>query len=297
MENNNWFHNGASDGRFFPLVRSAASSSPSRSAGDNNCIHHTVSKFDTLPGIAIKYGVQVSDIKRLNGLTADFQMFALKTLQIPSGGCPPSPDSSCNVHTTPQRQPPSTATAGEGFQMATYRVDGHVEAGDGQPYTNPPLAHHRRSKSIASGLMLSGNNHLDPPSQEAEIGSGGGSDRLVRRRQKSVPDFSCYPPPEKVQKEAPAPGTVSAVAGKRVALRSKSSSGRADGEWGGGQMIPAADGFPNDIGVRNCDGGSLSSIFPASVWSLKQDFQAISSPIFDGLQQKPAGRRNKAAID
>ncbi|OIT05470.1 PREDICTED: uncharacterized protein LOC109243404 [Nicotiana attenuata] len=60
--------------------------------GGLNYFEHQVSKFDTLPGVAIKYGVEVADIKRLNGLVSDLQMFALKTLQIPlHGRHPPSP--------------------------------------------------------------------------------------------------------------------------------------------------------------------------------------------------------------
>ncbi|GLU12807.1 hypothetical protein SLE2022_294660 [Rubroshorea leprosula] len=56
-----------------------------------NYIKHQVSKMDTLAGVAIKYGVEVADIKRLNGLSADLQMFALKTLLIPlPGRHPPS---------------------------------------------------------------------------------------------------------------------------------------------------------------------------------------------------------------
>ncbi|KAL0004834.1 hypothetical protein SO802_012395 [Lithocarpus litseifolius] len=56
------------------------------------CIQHPVSKMDTLAGIAIKYGVEVSDIKKMNGLVTDLQMFALKSLQIPlPGRHPPSP--------------------------------------------------------------------------------------------------------------------------------------------------------------------------------------------------------------
>ncbi|KAK9204896.1 hypothetical protein WN943_015161 [Citrus x changshan-huyou] len=57
-----------------------------------NYIEHQVSKMDTLAGVAIKYGVEVADIKRLNGLATDLQMFALKTLHIPlPGRHPPSP--------------------------------------------------------------------------------------------------------------------------------------------------------------------------------------------------------------
>lgn len=64
------------------------------SVGDGGLgyIEHTVSKFDTLAGVAIKYGVEVADIKKMNGLTTDLQMFARKTLQIPlPGRHPPSP--------------------------------------------------------------------------------------------------------------------------------------------------------------------------------------------------------------
>ncbi|KAL2334367.1 hypothetical protein Fmac_015580 [Flemingia macrophylla] len=56
-----------------------------------NYIEHQVSKLDTLAGVAIKYGVEVADIKRMNGLATDLQMFALKTLKIPlPGRHPPS---------------------------------------------------------------------------------------------------------------------------------------------------------------------------------------------------------------
>ncbi|KAG8365755.1 hypothetical protein BUALT_Bualt17G0004900 [Buddleja alternifolia] len=75
--------------------------------GGAKYILHTVSKFDTLAGVAIKYGVEVADIKRLNGLVTDLQMFALKTLQIPlPGRHPPSP-SLCIADDTPKR--PSTS--------------------------------------------------------------------------------------------------------------------------------------------------------------------------------------------
>lgn len=49
----------------------------------NGYIEHRVSKLDTLAGVAIKYGVEVADVKRQNGLVTDFQMFAHKTLRIP----------------------------------------------------------------------------------------------------------------------------------------------------------------------------------------------------------------------
>uniref|UniRef100_A0A1J3F3Z8 LysM and putative peptidoglycan-binding domain-containing protein 2 n=1 Tax=Noccaea caerulescens TaxID=107243 RepID=A0A1J3F3Z8_NOCCA len=72
-----------------------SSSSPpfyGSSSPERGYIEHRVSKFDTLAGIAIKYGVEVADVKKMNGLVTDLQMFALKSLQIPlPGRHPPSP--------------------------------------------------------------------------------------------------------------------------------------------------------------------------------------------------------------
>ncbi|KAJ7975362.1 LysM and putative peptidoglycan-binding domain-containing protein [Quillaja saponaria] len=63
-----------------------------RGGNGRNYMEHQVSKLDTLAGVAIKYGVEVADIKRMNGLATDLQMFAMKTLRIPlPGRHPPSP--------------------------------------------------------------------------------------------------------------------------------------------------------------------------------------------------------------
>ncbi|XP_019163901.1 PREDICTED: uncharacterized protein LOC109160156 [Ipomoea nil] len=71
---------------------SAAACDGSVGGGGGNYIEHHVSKFDTLAGVAIRYGVEVADIKRINGLVSDLQMFARKTLKIPlPGRHPPSP--------------------------------------------------------------------------------------------------------------------------------------------------------------------------------------------------------------
>ena len=42
-----------------------------------------MSKNDNLVGIAIKYGISISDIKKANGLLVDNGMFAKDTLLIP----------------------------------------------------------------------------------------------------------------------------------------------------------------------------------------------------------------------
>ncbi|CAL5040720.1 unnamed protein product [Urochloa decumbens] len=68
--------------------RTPPSSPPPPSPHDKHCLEHEVSRMDTLAGIAIKYGVEISDIKRANSLVTDSQMFALKTLLIPLPGRP-----------------------------------------------------------------------------------------------------------------------------------------------------------------------------------------------------------------
>ncbi|XP_021908269.1 uncharacterized protein LOC110822448 isoform X1 [Carica papaya] len=83
---------------------STATISANQNHNSNNYIQHEVSKFDTLAGVAIKYGVEVADIKRLNCLATDLQMFALKTLQIPlPGRHPPSPSLSNGSKSSPLR--------------------------------------------------------------------------------------------------------------------------------------------------------------------------------------------------
>ncbi|XP_009398284.2 uncharacterized protein LOC103982918 [Musa acuminata AAA Group] len=83
-------------GASFPSsISSSPSPSPSPSLCSSNSsgakyIEHNVSKLDTLAGIAIKYGVEVADIKRINGLVMDLQMFAHKSLLIPLPGRHPS---------------------------------------------------------------------------------------------------------------------------------------------------------------------------------------------------------------
>ena len=46
-------------------------------------LHSQVSKNDNLAGIAIKYGISVSSIKKANGLLSDNGMFAKDTLLLP----------------------------------------------------------------------------------------------------------------------------------------------------------------------------------------------------------------------
>ncbi|KAJ0725280.1 putative LysM domain-containing protein [Helianthus annuus] len=84
------FSNGSSSSS--SSLKNPVSDGLSSGGGGLGYIEHTVTKFDTLAGVAIKYGVEVADVKRMNGLTTDLQMFSRKTLHIPlPGRHPPSP--------------------------------------------------------------------------------------------------------------------------------------------------------------------------------------------------------------
>ncbi|XP_006656525.1 uncharacterized protein LOC102706853 [Oryza brachyantha] len=74
----------------FAVVLSPDRSPPSSPTPppDEDYLEHRVSRMDTLAGLAIKYGVEISDIKRANSLMTDSQMFAHKILLIPLPGRP-----------------------------------------------------------------------------------------------------------------------------------------------------------------------------------------------------------------
>ncbi|KAK6241556.1 hypothetical protein SCA6_006945 [Theobroma cacao] len=102
---------------------------PASSLHGAGFIEHPVSRFDTLAGVAIKYGVEVADIKKMNGLVTDLQMFALKSLQIPlPGRHPPSPCLSngsetpgqCSANQTPaQHFPPDLLDSFQSMRLKT----------------------------------------------------------------------------------------------------------------------------------------------------------------------------------
>ncbi|KAL3502243.1 hypothetical protein ACH5RR_036692 [Cinchona calisaya] len=339
--------------------------------GGLSYIEHPVSKFDTLAGVAIKYGVEVADIKKMNGLVSDLQMFARKTLQIPlPGRHRPSPSlsigldsqgpSSCEKYPSIHRhsdlfdsfpslkltpsakqkispdmnslqghyglKPTGRKPASEGFEMAVYQKGGAHYLEDGQfsklsSALNPPLSCHRKSKSEANGFRTE-NGHLDDHLSGQES-TDSDSDNwieklLVRRRQKSEADFSPRTPEMLLKEDNSSGSGFSAITGKRLALRPKSASRTlfgADAEAGLPNPIPVGlgDSFVIDSfsavrkssstpSLQDSDTSTLSSIWPTTKWSLKTDFQAlttaaITKPIFDGLPKPITGRRNKAALD
>lgn len=275
--------------------------------GGFGCIQHTVSKYDTLAGVAIKYGVEVADIKKMNGLTTDLQMFARKSLKIPlPGRHPPSPVMS-NGHDTqgqtssemtplsrrysdsinslkslklssssPQNISSSMTSLRDYYGLTPNDVD------EGFEMTQTPLGHHRKSKSETNGLSKVSKTKTDV--------KGGGSDKSIEklvRRRKSEVDLNNHTP-ETMTSAATGKGglgmlpVVQAFSGVR-----KSSSAPTFQQSEANNSNSISNSTP-----------SSSSFWPVSMLNFTLDLQAaITSPLFDGLPKPTSGRKKKPARD
>ncbi|KAL6175759.1 hypothetical protein ACLB2K_052398 [Fragaria x ananassa] len=231
--------------------------------GGKNYIEHQVSNMDTLAGVAIKYGVEVADIKRMNGFATDLQMFALKTLKIPlpgrhspstaqesngeksSSGCgqsnvlPPFPsvgsraprDKVTTAMSTLQKyyglKPSSRRASSEGMEMAVYRSRSSEDFEDGSkasPFSDSQ-SHHSMARRFSVG-QLSENGALGDYFADSIDGEGEKSDdKSVRRRQKAEVENGNVTP-ERMLKGENSGGRsgFSASTGKGLAMRPKSAS-------------------------------------------------------------------------
>ncbi|KAI3694064.1 hypothetical protein L1987_77023 [Smallanthus sonchifolius] len=305
------------------------------SNGGVGYIEHTVTKFDTLAGVAIKYGVEVADIKKMNGLTTDLQMFALKSLQIPlPGRHPPSPIMSNGCHTqgqTSSQMTPPNRKYSDSFSPIKplklssspqrnisssinslreyYGLPSNDQNGVGEGFettqTNPLLGLHRKSKSEANGFSKNcKTGNASVPNNNGAAGSDKSIEKLVRRRKSEVDlnnrtpeDLAALQP--KIANHAttePEPG-----APNMVPLGSKDSSmGQA---LSGVRKSSSAPTFlQSETNTNSNTSPTPSSIWPISLLNFTADLQvmsiaAIASPLFDGLPKPTSGRKNKAARD
>ncbi|XP_008803340.1 uncharacterized protein LOC103716908 isoform X2 [Phoenix dactylifera] len=204
----------------------SASSSPTSCYSGAKYIEHHVSKMDTLAGLAIMYGVEVADIKRMNGLATDGQMFAHRTLRIPwPGRHSPSTihlNGAANYRDTPdslQRpklinpqhkispamislqgyyglKPPKGGPAAEETEMSVYKISSSLYFEDESPKTSPASGpeypnKRRMSASLANGFPWENGEAVEIP-VVAEAGDGSDekleSEKSIRRRQKADTD-------------------------------------------------------------------------------------------------------------
>ncbi|CAA6673403.1 unnamed protein product [Spirodela intermedia] len=300
---------------------SFSSSSSISSASGLNFIEHRVSKMDTLAGVAIKYGVEVADIKRMNGLVTDIQMFAHRSLHIPlPGRHPPSPIVSNGSSSDPQQQRHRDLL--KSFQTLSAR---------------PP----QRRVSPAM-RTLQGFYGLTPPrrahpatGRETEMcvvntpeGSSTGEKRRRRRRQSAAATGSqgAWSTASRWKMEGRAnPGSCEEATeergggagaaaegglrgalpggrtGKGLALRQK-AGGRPDFDFSAAGTAPSWGQLSvrkssSASNLQDPDGSSGSAArWPPSRWSQRPDGRA--KPSLDGLSRPPmAVWRNKAALD
>ncbi|XP_061336680.1 uncharacterized protein LOC133283784 [Gastrolobium bilobum] len=264
------------------------SSSPSRLG----YIEHPISKLDTLVGIAIKYGVEVADIKKMNGLVTDHQMFALKTLHIPlPGRHPPSPCLSNGSSTTgygnSDYSPPDHANrellgSFQSLRMkssewkvspAMNSLQGYygLKATSGSsendsfstnsPMSGRPLTHHRKSKSLVNVIMeeIMEKFDIEPAAETREVDTNKWNDKHSRRRLKSEADFTKIP--ELVLREDNSSnGVLPSKKGKGLALRQKAVTRTAvttDSESSG--LNPVLNGIMGDAFIAEGSSGVRKS--------------------------------------
>ncbi|KAL9996993.1 putative LysM domain-containing protein [Helianthus debilis subsp. tardiflorus] len=313
------------------LMQHSSSSDGCSSVGNGGvgCIVHTVTKFDTLAGVAIKYGVEVADVKRMNGLTTDLQMFARKSLQIPSPGRhPPSPVMTNGYHTqgqpSSQMTPPSHKYSDSFSPIGPLKLSSSPQRnisssisslreyyglplsdrkgareGFEMTQTNTPLGLHRKSKSEANGLSkIYKTGSVPVPNKKGAPGSDKSIEKLVRRRKSEV-DLNNRTPEDLIANHTitePEPG-----APNMVPLGSKDSS-VAPAISGVRKSSSAPTFLPSETNNNSNTSPTPSSIWPISLLNFTADLQAMSiaaiaSPLFDGLPKPTSGRKNKAARD
>ncbi|KAM5566404.1 hypothetical protein ABKV19_014872 [Rosa sericea] len=287
------------------------------SAAGAGYIEHAVTKYDTLAGVAIKYGVEVADIRKMNGLVTDHQMFALRFLHIPLPGRHPpspclsngSPGSQSSSDRSPRVTPRKASQAMNSLQsyyglkarnqnsikreileMALYKKEGSHYLEDGSLLGASPFSLCRKSRSL---VKLDENRELSDsvPSTETREGDSDQLGKRIRRRQKSEADF-CRTPEMLLENNTASGGfSATAITGKCLALRPKAAANRtADVETGGlnptpvglGDSFMASDGSgvrksSSTSNLQDHESSCSASIWSASKWSLKPDLQAFST--------------------
>ncbi|XP_077221560.1 uncharacterized protein LOC143855218 [Tasmannia lanceolata] len=303
------------------------------SSSGMNYIEHRVSKMDTLAGVAIKYGVEVADIKRMNCLVTDLQMFAHKSLQIPlPGRHPPSPIvsngssgpgessklaisrqshidllesfESLRLKSSQQRVSAAMSSLQDFYGLTPKKNKGLTEGTEMTNYKTGgalyledaeicPTRHHR-TRSLVNGFLPENSNlEEDVLLSEAHSEHERSNEKSSQRHKKSTPEL--------LLKEDSG-SKFSRITWKGLALRPKSASRTAlavETESGRLNPIPMADSIVDSFTfVRKSSSTSnlQESDSNCSVWTTSKWTSKLDLQAH-GLPKPITGRRNKAALD
>ncbi|RYR22506.1 hypothetical protein Ahy_B03g067813 [Arachis hypogaea] len=277
-ETNGYYHDqfACGYGKKVPKMMSSCASPPIALG----CIQHSISKMDTLAGIAIKYGVEVADIKKVNGLVTDRQIYcnsghspidvassklseSFRSLEANSSGqkLTASMNASQGYYGTVPTDLEATTCSKDSLDSAT---------------SNRPC-HHQKSRSLAESIM-------DEVMQKSEMEHN-------NNKRSTESDIRAT---EILMKEESIVGLPSRK-GNSLALRQKSAS-RIALHMGGDFLIDGVNGVRRSSStscLQAQDNTNSSNMRSNSRSNMKQDyFMLFSIP-----KPTSTGRTSKAAID
>ncbi|XBI42460.1 uncharacterized protein LOC119330316 [Triticum dicoccoides] len=284
--------------------------------GQEDFLQHQVSRMDTLAGIAIKYGVEISDIKRANSLVTDSQMYAHKALLIPLPGRP---------------MPSSVKLNGSSLRSKRAWAPNNQQNGDIVNSLDSDKSRQQQSSLAMSslqsyyGLSSQGGDDMDlstemslyskgssqgigseilpisssPPDSTQSTGRGNGAtkekqDGSIRRRQKVEADTQDDLLSDSIKMiKSFLPRPVSS-------MRLNTDAGSPDpaARSSGGSFL---DGFksvvrrsPSAPSFADSENNGVS-MWSSSKWTFNHE--SFTRPLLDGLPKPATGRRMKAALD
>ncbi|GJP75727.1 hypothetical protein CLOP_g6134 [Closterium sp. NIES-67] len=126
----------------------SSASPPARLDDGRQCVLHEVTRFDTLAGIAIRYGAEVADIKKANRISTDSQMFAMRLIRVPL-----SPDLSASP---PLLSPTACHRASSSQAVSSHQGTDHQDAGGTSPASSATLTAASSSLATPSAANASG---------------------------------------------------------------------------------------------------------------------------------------------
>ncbi|KAL5209377.1 hypothetical protein ABZP36_005000 [Zizania latifolia] len=296
-------------------VEQSASPPPMSSCG--RYILHCVCRFDTLAGVAIKYGVEVADVKRVNGLITDLQMFAHKTLRIPLPGRHP-PAAANPSHPPPlpihgdAATPPSSsphATDRPPREWTTCRPPKNAAF---DPFQKPPRSTVSQSMSLLQRYYgLAPPPKWDPENEGTEMATyskgqhrkarslstgfsiinGDGTletddaEMQIRRRQKADAEFSTREGNDDGVLIKPGPGlALRPKCGNRPDMNNSQQDLVATAVPSYGDGLQAVRKSSSTPEFQDSD-NSIASVWLKSKWSFKPDAFTLPLPIllFDSI--------------